>query len=46
MALFVLAVHPFVPSIVGNLLWGLALYSQIAVPLYRAARDMRQFEGQ
>ncbi len=46
MALVVLAVHPFVPSIIGNLLWGLALFSQIAVPLYRAARDMPHFERQ
>lgn len=44
MALVVLAVHPFVPSIVGNTLWGLALFSQIGVPIYRAVRDRHQFE--
>ena len=41
LALLVLVIHPFVPSIVGNALWGLALFSQVAVPLYRGLRDMR-----
>lgn len=43
-ALVVLAVHPFVPSIVGNALWGLALFSQIGVPIYKAVRDTNQFD--
>lgn len=41
-ALIVLVIHPAVPAIVGNLLWGVALFSQIGVPLYRAVRDKRQ----
>jgi len=45
-ALLVLAVHPFVPAVVGNLGWGLALFSQIAVPLRRAiAERHEQREG-
>lgn len=36
LALITLAVVSYVPSIVGNTLWGLALFSQIAVPLTRA----------
>ncbi|AKE52046.1 low temperature requirement protein A [Kangiella geojedonensis] len=36
LALFTLAVLPHVPSIVGNLLWGSALISQIAIPVTRA----------
>lgn len=39
MAMVVLVAHPWVPAIVGNLLWGTALFSQIGVPLYRAMRD-------
>lgn len=46
MALVLLAVHPFVPSIAGNSLWGLALFSQVGVPIYRAAREMHQLERQ
>nr|WP_297458373.1 hypothetical protein [uncultured Halomonas sp.] len=42
MALVVLAVHPFVPSIVGNALWVLALFSQIGVPIFQAVRDARR----
>ena len=42
MALCVLAIHPFVPSIIGNLLWGIGLFAQIAVPLYRSTKDMRR----
>lgn len=41
-ALIVLVIHPLVPAAVGNLIWGLALFSQIGVPLYRAVRDMRR----
>lgn len=40
-ALFTLVVHPFVPAIFGNLIWGIALFSQIGVPLYRAIGDRR-----
>ena len=32
---------PYVPSIVGNLLWGTALFSQLIVPLIRAWRALR-----
>jgi len=42
MAVLTLLVHPFVPSVVGNLFWGTGLFSQIAWPLYRALRDMRR----
>lgn len=42
MALVVLAVHSFVPSIVGNALWVLALFSQIGVPIFQAVRDARR----
>ena len=41
MALVVLAVHPFVPALVGNLAGALALFSQIVLPLRRALLDMR-----
>ncbi|MEQ9547707.1 MAG: low temperature requirement protein A [Marinobacter sp.] len=44
MAMVVLAIHPFVPSIAGNALWGLALFSQIGVPIVQAARDTGQFK--
>lgn len=40
-ALVLLAVHSFLPAIAGNLIWGVALFSQIGVPLYRAVRDLR-----
>lgn len=40
-AAFLLLVLPFVPAIIGNLLWGIALFSQIAIPLYRSVKDMR-----
>ena len=36
LALFTLLVLPYVPAIVGNLLWGTALISQILVPVTRA----------
>ena len=42
MALVVLAVHPFVPSIVSNGLWALALFSQIGVPIFLALRYGRR----
>ena len=42
LALLVLVIHPFVPAIVGNALWGLALFSQIGVPVYRGLRDLRR----
>ena len=45
MALVLLAVHPFVPSIFGNALWGLALFSQIVVPIYRAVRSIGTADG-
>lgn len=38
-ALLLLAIFPYVPSMVGNLVWGVALFSQIVVPFYRAVRD-------
>ena len=36
LALVTLAVLPYVPALVGNLLWGTALISQIAIPVTRA----------
>lgn len=36
LALLTLAVVPYVPAIVGNILWGTALISQIAYPVTRA----------
>ena len=36
LALVTLIVLPFVPALVGNLLWGTALISQIAIPLTQA----------
>lgn len=33
LALITLPIVPYVPSLVGNLLWGTALISQIAIPL-------------
>lgn len=36
LALVTLAVLPYVPALVGNLLWGTALISQIALPVTRA----------
>ncbi|AUH34436.1 low temperature requirement protein A [Paracoccus tegillarcae] len=38
--LLTLLLVPYIPSIIGNLLWGTALFSQIAWPLYRAIREM------
>ena len=40
-ALFMFFIHTRVPAIVGNLGWGIALFSQIAVTLRRALRDLR-----
>jgi low temperature requirement protein LtrA len=37
-AVLMIAVYRFVPAIIGNLLWAIALYSQLLVPLYRASR--------
>ena len=34
-------VVPHVPAIVGNLIWGTALISQIAIPLFRGWYDLR-----
>ena len=34
-------VVPYVPSIIGNLIWGTALFSQIVIPLSRAWRHYR-----
>ncbi len=36
LALFTLLILPYVPALVGNLLWGTALISQIAIPVTRA----------
>lgn len=41
MALVVLLIHAFVPAIVGNLLWGVALFSQIVWPGFLAVRTFR-----
>lgn len=41
-AAIVFAIHPLVPSLVANFGWGIALFSQIGVPLYRAVGDMRR----
>ncbi len=41
MAVFMYFIHAYVPAIIGNLGWGIALFSQIGVPLYRAVRDLR-----
>ncbi|WP_371373390.1 low temperature requirement protein A [Thalassotalea aquiviva] len=35
-ALLTLFLLPFVPALIGNLLWGIALISQIAIPLTKA----------
>lgn len=37
-----LVLHSFVPAIVGNLLFGVALFSQIAWPGYAAVRSLRR----
>ena len=36
LALVTLVIVPYVPSLVGNLLWGTALMSQVFIPLWRA----------
>lgn len=36
LALFTLLVLPYVPALIGNLLWGTALFSQIVLPVTRA----------
>ena len=41
-----LAIVPYVPSIVGNSLWGAALISQIAIPLTRAYRTLTEEEAE
>ncbi|MBE1300717.1 MAG: low temperature requirement protein A [Alteromonadaceae bacterium] len=46
MAFVTLAVVPYVPSIVGNILWGIALISQIAIPLTRAYITLSQEEAE
>lgn len=38
-ALLLLIIVPFVPAIIGNLIWGVALFSQIVIPFYRILRD-------
>ncbi len=40
MAIVLLLVHSHVPSVVGNLVWAIALFSQIAWPLILAVRDL------
>ncbi len=45
LALFTLAVLPYVPALVGNLLWGSALISQIAIPVTRAYLTFSKEEG-
>lgn len=44
LALITLVVLPYVPAIVGNLLWGTALVSQIAIPVTRAYLTFSQEE--
>jgi len=34
-------VVPYVPSLVGNLVWGTALFSQVAIPVTRAWKAYR-----
>jgi len=41
MALFTLLIVSYVPSIVGNAFYGIAAFSQIAVPFVRAVRTIR-----
>lgn len=41
MTLLMLAVFQYVPSIIGNLIWGTALFSQVAWPLWQAYRKFR-----
>ena len=41
MAAATLLVHPYVPSILGNFLWGAGLFSQIGWPLFLAVRERR-----
>jgi len=36
LAMITLVVVPFVPALIGNLLWGSALFSQIAIPVTKA----------
>lgn len=40
MSLLLLIVVSFVPAIIGNLIWSIALFSQIGVPLYSALREL------
>ncbi len=46
LALLTLIVVPYVPAIVGNLLWGSALFSQIAIPLTRAYMTLSKEEAE
>ena len=46
LALLTLAVLPYVPAIVGNLLWGTALISQIAIPVSNAYLTFSKEEKQ
>ena len=41
LALMTFAVIPYVPSLIGNLLWATALFSQVIVPFFRAVRTYR-----
>lgn len=43
-SLLLMAVVAHVPGIVGNLLWGIALFSQVLWPLATALRDLRAAE--
>jgi hypothetical protein len=40
LALITIPILPHVPSLVGNLMWGGALISQIAIPLTNAYRTL------
>lgn len=46
LAIVTLLVVPYVPAIVGNLLWGAALYSQIVIPLTRGFITLSREESE
>lgn len=46
LALLTLVIIPYVPAIVGNLVWGTALLSQIAIPVTKAYLTISKEEGQ
>ncbi len=44
MALITAAVFPSIPSIIGNLLWGIGLFSQLLIPFVRAYSTLSREE--